>query len=148
MVAIYTDGACVKNPGGAGGWAFCVPELGLERSGGVAITTNNRMELLAVIVALQSVSGPVVVYSDSEYVVKGATQWMPSWIQKGWRSKTKGPVKNLDLWQTIATLIAGRDVRFEWLRGHIGHPYNERCDRMANGAALRAERGIYTGWLE
>ncbi|MFZ5829008.1 MAG: ribonuclease HI [Planctomycetota bacterium] len=141
-VVLFTDGACSGNPG-PGGWAFLLrhPATGkeLERSGAERETTNNRMELLAVIKGLESLKRPtsVELVTDSEYVGKGLTEWMPKWKQRGWSRSEKGihkPVKNVELWQQLDALLARHRVRFTHVRGHSGHPENERCDMLAVAA--------------
>lgn len=132
---IYTDGACAQNPGGQGGWAaIVVSRDGTEQvlSGEADSTTNNRMEIMGALAALQATGGAAVVVSDSRYLVDGASTWMWKWERTGWRTKTKSPVKNRDLWEALLAAVRGRDVVFQWVLGHNGHPYNERCDRLAN----------------
>lgn len=133
----------MKNPG-PGGWAFLVKNPdGTEvlESGGETMTTNNRMEMRAMIEALRATSGPCVVYSDSEYLVKGASAWMDGWKRKGWVTSAKQPVKNQDLWVEIDALKQGRPVTFKWVKGHNGHKHNERVDQLANAAATAAQGG-------
>lgn len=131
---IYTDGACSGNPG-AGGWG-AILLYGTRRkelSGGAASTTNNRMELTAVISALEILKEPcqVTLYTDSQYIVNAVNQhWLDAWIRAGWKRKT-GPVKNPDLWQRLAQLLRTHQVRFVWVKGHAENPYNNRCDEMA-----------------
>ena len=143
-VHLFTDGACSGNPG-PGGWAFILrhPASGkeLERSGGEAATTNNRMELTAVIEGLSALTAPsrVDLTSDSEYVLKGLKEWLKGWKARGWKTAAKQPVKNQDLWQRLDELVAGHEVHFHWIRGHAGHAENERCDALAV-AAIRALR--------
>jgi len=138
-IELYTDGACSGNPG-PGGWAFVLRHRAsgreLERAGAERLTTNNRMELLAVIEGLSALREPSVVdlYSDSQYVLKGLEEWMEGWKRKGWRTAAKKPVKNQDLWQRLDELKSLHDVRFHWIRGHEGHPENERCDALAVAA--------------
>ena len=141
-VLLYTDGGCSGNPG-PGGWAFVLqhPATGkeLERSGGERETTNNRMELTAVIRGLESLtrSSHVEVFTDSVYVGKGFSEWMPKWKKNGWRRREKGrwsEVKNVDLWKTLDQLIAKHKVTFTHVRGHSGHRENERCDTAAVAA--------------
>lgn len=133
---LYTDGACSGNPG-PGGWAYVLrhPASGkeVERSGGERMTTNNRMELMAVIRGLEALtrSSAVELYSDSQYVLKGLREWLKGWKAKGWRTANKQPVKNQDLWMELDALTAKHAVTFHWIRGHTGHPENERCDRLA-----------------
>jgi ribonuclease HI len=146
-VELFTDGACSGNPG-PGGWGFVLrhPASGkeIERSGGEPGTTNNRMELTAVIEGLTALNTRSLVdlTSDSEYVLKGLKEWMPAWKKRGWKTAAKQPVKNQDLWVQLDELIARHEVRFHWIRGHAGHPENERCDALAVAAieALRAGR--------
>jgi len=138
-VELYTDGACSGNPG-PGGWAFILrhPNSGkeIERVGGERHTTNNRMELMAVIEGLESLNRPSVVelYSDSQYVVNGLKQWMDGWKAKGWKRGRNQPVLNVDLWKKLDELRQEHDIRMHWVRGHNQHPENERCDRLAVAA--------------
>ncbi|MFA6336285.1 MAG: ribonuclease HI [Bacteroidales bacterium] len=135
---LYADGACSGNPG-PGGWAFVLRDTTIsnrtmELSGGVKDTTNNRMELTAVIEGLKVVNSNVSikVITDSNYVVCGMTEWMPNWLKNNWRTKDKKPVKNVDLWKELLELSKKfTKIDFEWTRGHNGHEYNERCDRLA-----------------
>ena len=139
-VEIYTDGACSGNPG-PGGWAALLRfgEHERELSGGEAHTTNNRMELLAAIVALEALKRPcqVSLHSDSRYVLDGVTRWMPGWKKNGWRTAQKQPVKNVDLWQRLDAATGGHRIEWHWVRGHNGDPDNERVDALAR-AATRA----------
>ena len=141
-VRIYSDGACKGNPG-PGGWGALLKWNGHERElfGGEGNTTNNRMELLAVIKALESINRAcqIEVYTDSQYVQKGIAEWITSWKRRGWKTADKKPVKNVDLWQRLDTLAAGHRVTWHWVRGHAGHPENERADQLAN-------RGV-AAWL-
>lgn len=142
-VRLYTDGACLGNPG-PGGWAFILdhPVTGKrkEAAGSEPDTTNNRMELRAVIEGLSALSRASIVelYSDSKYVLNGLDEWLDQWKARGWRTAAKAPVKNVDLWQALDTLRAKHTLSFHWIRGHAGHPENERCDLLATDAA----RGI------
>lgn len=135
-VQLFTDGACSGNPG-PGGWAFILrhPASGkeIERSGGEPETTNNRMELLAVIEGLAAITRPsqVDLTSDSQYVLNGLKEWLDQWKKRGWRTASKAPVKNQDLWERLDLLRAHHDIRFHWIRGHNQHPENERCDQLA-----------------
>jgi len=135
-VELFTDGACSGNPG-PGGWAFLLrhPRSGkaVERSGGERETTNNRMELTAVIEGLSALTrfSVVELYSDSQYVLKGLKEWMPGWKKKGWKTASKQPVKNVDLWRQLDTLKDEHEIRFHWVKGHAGHPENERVDELA-----------------
>lgn len=134
-VVIYTDGACKGNPG-PGGWGAVLQAGGHEKEmwGGEKLTTNNRMELTAVIEALASLRRrcSIDLYTDSEYVRNGITSWIHGWKARGWRTADKKPVKNVELWQKLEALAAGHDVRWHWVRGHAGHPGNERADQLAN----------------
>jgi ribonuclease HI len=135
QVEIYTDGACKGNPG-AGGWGALLLSGGAEKElwGGEAVTTNNRMELLAVIEALTALKRPcaVVLHLDSEYVRKGITEWISGWKARGWKTAAKQPVKNVDLWQRLDTLAQAHRIEWHWVRGHSGDPGNERADALAN----------------
>jgi len=143
-VLLFTDGACSGNPG-PGGWAFILrhPASGkeLEQSGGEAETTNNRMELLSVIRGLESLRRPshVELFTDSEYVRQGLSQWMPKWKANGWRRSSSkfskgGQIRNLDLWQQLDKLIAKHQIKYTRVVGHSGHPENDRCDELAVAA--------------
>lgn len=134
-VEMFTDGACSGNPG-PGGWGTILRCNGTEKemSGGESNTTNNRMELLAVINGLSALNRKcdVTIYTDSQYVVNGITKgWAESWKKNGWRKKDKKPALNADLWDMLLTLLAGHKYSFVWLKGHDGHPENERCDALA-----------------
>jgi ribonuclease HI len=139
-VEIWTDGACRGNPG-PGGWGAVLRYNGHEKelAGGEAETTNNRMELMAAIRALESLKRPCRVHltTDSNYVRHGITDWLPRWRRNGWRTASRKPVKNVDLWQRLDRAAARHDVRWTWVRGHSGHPENERADRLATAAADR-----------
>jgi ribonuclease HI len=139
-IEIYTDGACKGNPG-PGGWGALLKWGGHEKElwGGESSTTNNRMELTAVIEALKAIRRrePVVVYTDSQYVQKGVTEWMKSWKARGWKTADRKPVKNIDLWQQLDELLAGHHVGWRWVRGHSGHDGNERADALANRGVPR-----------
>jgi ribonuclease HI len=136
-VEIYTDGACRGNPG-PGGWGATL-EMGehfRELSGAESMTTNNRMELTAVISALEALKRPVPVklYTDSEYVRRGITEWLKSWKARGWKTADKKPVKNQDLWERLDAVAAQHQIEWHWVKGHSGVPGNERVDRLANAA--------------
>ena len=138
-VILYTDGACSGNPG-PGGWASILRygDSIKELSGGEKDTTNNRMELLGVIVALEALKRPctVEVHSDSQYVVNAFNQhWVDGWLKRGWKNAKKEPVKNSDLWRRLLEAKKPHDVTFVWVKGHAGHPENERCDALATAAA-------------
>ena len=141
-VVVYTDGACDPNPG-VGGWAAVLRYKGRykEMSGGEVRSTNNRMELTAAIKALETLKRPskVLLHTDSEYLQKGVTQWLPAWKQLNWRRKT-GTIKNIDLWRRLDELIGAHEVAWYWVRGHAGDPANERCDELAT-AEIRKLRG-------
>lgn len=142
MLQIACDGSCLGNPG-PGGWAaVIISSPGEEQvlSGGEAETTNNRMELTAAIRAVEAVpaGARATVFCDSQYVVKGITEWLPRWIRRGWQTTSRRPVKNADLWRRLADARARRPaVRFEWVRGHSGHPGNERAHEVASAEAVR-----------
>jgi ribonuclease HI len=137
-VVIYADGACRGNPG-PGGWGAWLQSGTHEKElfGGERLTTNNRMELTAVIEALASLkrASQVVVYTDSEYVKNGITTWIHGWKARGWKTADRKPVKNVELWQRLDTLNAAHQVQWRWVRGHAGDPGNERADRLANRGA-------------
>lgn len=134
-VHIHTDGACKGNPG-PGGWGALLRFDGEERElfGGEASTTNNRMELTAVIEALTALKRPcrVVLHTDSTYVMKGMTEWIHGWKAKGWRTASKEPVKNVDLWKRLEAAAAPHEIEWKWVRGHTGDAGNERADALAN----------------
>lgn len=142
-LTIYTDGACSGNPG-PGGWAAILVWGATEKelSGGEPDTTNNRMELMAAIKALEAVKRPVPIdlVTDSEYVKNGITQWIHGWKRNGWRTASKDPVKNADLWQRLDELVRAANVSWHWTKGHAGHEMNERVDKLAR-AEVRALKG-------
>jgi ribonuclease HI len=133
-VDIFTDGACSGNPG-PGGWGALLRYNGVEKelSGGEADTTNNRMEMLAAIIALESLSQPceINLYTDSTYLKDGITKWIFGWKKNGWRTAAKKPVKNVDLWQRLDETIKPHEINWHWVKGHAGHPENERVDDLA-----------------
>ena len=133
-VEIYTDGACRGNPG-PGGWGALLRKGGHEKRlfGGAPATTNNRMELQAAIEALRALSRncEVVIWTDSEYVKKGMTEWLPGWKARGWRTAAKAPVKNADLWQALEAEAVKHQVEWRWVKGHAGHELNEHADFLA-----------------
>ncbi|HIF25956.1 MAG TPA: ribonuclease HI [Micavibrio sp.] len=139
-VKLYTDGACSGNPG-PGGWGALMIWNGHEKemSGGVPETTNNRMELTAVIEGLKALNRECVVevYTDSKYVMQGITEWMAGWKAKGWKTAAKKPVKNQDLWIALDEQVQSHSVKFHWVKGHAGHPENERADSLATSAIPR-----------
>ena len=147
-VEIFTDGACKGNPG-PGGWGAILrldragDLIEKELSGGAAATTNNRMELTAAIRALEALKEPcaVTLFTDSRYLIDGITKWIEGWKRKGWINAAKKPVANADLWQALETAAARHQVAWHWIKGHAGHPENERADRLASAAAEQAGRG-------
>ena len=134
-VEIYTDGACKGNPG-LGGWGALLRYKGTEKElfGGEAMTTNNRMELTAVIEALKTLTRPcrVALYTDSQYVQKGVTEWLSQWKARGWRTAARAAVKNEDLWRLLDAELPRHEIRWHWVKGHAGHEGNERADALAN----------------
>ncbi|HRH79777.1 MAG TPA: ribonuclease HI [Thiobacillaceae bacterium] len=134
-VDIYTDGACKGNPG-VGGWGVLLRYGDREKTlhGGESLTTNNRMELMAVIQALRALKRRcrVRLHTDSQYVQKGISEWLPNWKRRGWKTSGGGAVKNQDLWQALDELAAGHDIQWFWVKGHAGHAENERADHLAN----------------
>lgn len=145
IVHIYSDGACKGNPG-AGGWGALLISGGHRKEicGGEPDTTNNRMEMMAVIRALESLKRPstVQVHTDSQYVQKGISEWMSGWKKRGWRTADGKPVKNQDLWQELDALSRKHCIEWNWVRGHAGHPENERADALANQGVLQASREL------
>ena len=137
IIDIFTDGACSGNPG-PGGWGVILRWRGTEKelSGGAPETTNNRMELMAAIAGLESLTRPAKarVHTDSRYVKDGITLWIAKWKQNGWKTAAKKPVKNADLWQRLELAVGAHDVEWHWIRGHTGHPENERADALARRA--------------
>ena len=140
LVEIFTDGACSGNPG-PGGWGALLRFNGHEKelSGGEADTTNNRMEMMAVIEALGALKKPSTVHlhTDSKYVMDGVNQWLEGWKARGWKTAAKKPVKNQDLWERIDSAISTHTVTFFWVKGHSGHPDNERVDKLAVDAICK-----------
>jgi ribonuclease HI len=146
-IHIYTDGGCSGNPG-PGGWGYLIirrhpagrDELLVEKRGAERNTTNNRMEITAALSALEMLRKlnfspeQVLVYTDSQYVQKGMTQWLTAWKKNGWRTSDKSPVKNRDLWERLDELAANFTIRWKWVKGHAGNPYNERCDQLTQDA--------------
>ncbi len=137
VIEIYTDGACKGNPG-PGGWGALLKSADVKKElcGGELGTTNNRMEMTAVIEALAALKRPcqVTLHVDSQYVLKGMTEWLPGWKARGWKTAAKEPVKNVDLWQRLDALVngGGHQINWQWVRGHNGNPGNERADQLAN----------------
>lgn len=139
-VTLFTDGACSGNPG-PGGWGVLMRWNGQEKelSGGETQTTNNRMELTAAIMGLRALKQPctVAIYSDSQYVIKGITEWVAGWQRKGWKNSQKKPVENRDLWEDLLAAVKPHKVDWHWVRGHNGHEENERVDALAVAAIPR-----------
>lgn len=143
-IEIFTDGACSGNPG-AGGWGVILRYKDLEKelSGGEAMTTNNRMELTAVIEGLKALKEPcnITLYTDSRYVMDGIEKWIYAWKKNGWKTTNKkSAVKNVELWQMLDELREKHEIRFVWVKGHAGHPENERCDELARLAAAEFKK--------
>ena len=138
QIIIYTDGACLGNPG-PGGWAALLQygDRSKELCGGATDTTNNRMELMAAIKALEAITRPsnITVYTDSQYVQKGMRDWLAGWKANGWQTKAKTPVLNQDLWQRLDAAATDHSIAWHWVKGHAGHPMNERCDGLAQQQA-------------
>lgn len=144
-VAIYTDGSCLGNPGPGGyGTILCYQQHRKELSGGFRLTTNNRMELLAAIVGLEALKNPcqVDLTTDSQYVRLGITQWLAGWKRNNWRTSQKQAVKNQDLWQRLDQACQAHQIQWHWVKGHNGHPENERCDELARLAASASPAAI------
>ena len=143
QVEIFTDGACKGNPG-PGGWGAIIRSGTRERelSGGESLTTNNRMELMAAIEGLNALKRPchVTLSTDSRYVMDGLTKWIKGWQKNGWKTAAKQPVKNADLWQALIDAAKPHRIEWLWVKGHAGHPDNERADKLASDAALAASR--------
>ena len=139
QVEIFTDGSCLGNPG-PGGYGAILRYGKHEKifSEGYRLTTNNRMEMMAAIVSLEALREPceVVLSTDSQYVRQGITQWIHNWKKRGWKTADKKPVKNVDLWQRLDSALNQHKIRWEWVKGHAGHPENERCDELAKAAAM------------
>lgn len=140
-IEVFTDGACSGNPG-AGGWGVILRygEIEKELSGGEENTTNNRMELTAVIEALKALKKEcdITIYTDSRYVMDGVQEWMPNWKLNGWKTTNKkSPVKNVELWQILVSLLSKHKIKWVWVKGHNGHPENERVDKLARDEAKK-----------
>lgn len=142
-VEIFTDGACSGNPG-PGGWGAVLRYGNVERelSGGESTTTNNRMELTAAIASLEALKRPcrVTLYTDSTYLRDGITKWLSSWKSRGWKTAAREPVKNIDLWQRLEAAASEHEIDWHWVRGHAGHPENERADALARAATTAMTR--------
>ena len=147
-VEAFTDGACSGNPG-PGGWGVVMRYKGVEKElcGGAADTTNNRMELMAAIAALESLKRPVeiVIHTDSMYVHDGITKWLPQWKRRGWKTAAKKPVKNDDLWKRLDGAMTNHQVRWQWVKAHNGHAENERADALARCAIPGREKKAVSG---
>lgn len=147
QVVMYTDGACKGNPG-PGGWGVLLRYGNKQKElhGGEPETTNNRMELMAAIAGLEALRTPckVVLTTDSRYVMDGITQWMANWKKRGWKTASKQPVKNVDLWQRLDAAAAPHEIDWQWVKGHSGHPGNERADELANKGIdeMNKQKGI------
>ena len=150
-VVIHSDGACHGNPG-PGGWAAILAygPLNRELSGGVPATTNNRMELQAAIEALSALKEPCEIefYTDSQYVMNGVSAWLSNWKRNGWRTKSKKPVKNEDLWRALDSHTSRHQLKWHWLKGHAGHVGNERCDQLANAEIEKVKKTFNTEQLK
>ena len=147
-VIIHTDGACLGNPG-PGGWAALLRYGARERelSGGEAQTTNNRMELMAAIMALEMLTEPceVILHTDSQYVRQGITEWMRNWVRRGWKTAAGDPVKNRDLWERLHAATQRHRIDWRWVKGHSGDPDNERVDTLARDEAIRQKEAAGAG---
>ncbi|HBW2577839.1 TPA: ribonuclease HI, partial [Salmonella enterica subsp. enterica] len=141
-VKVFSDGSCLKNPGGPGGYGIVLQYRGEERelSEGFHSTTNNRMEMMGALIALERLKYPcnVILHSDSQYLKNGMTLWMKGWKRNGWITSEKKPVKNVDLWKRLDAAASRHNVRWKWVKGHAGHRENEMCDRLAKIAAYSA----------
>ncbi|MEN5209513.1 ribonuclease HI [Stenotrophomonas terrae] len=143
-IEVHTDGACLGNPG-PGGWGALLRYKGHERelSGGEGHTTNNRMELMAAIMGLETLSEPcnITLFTDSQYVRQGITEWMPSWVRRNWKTAGGDQVKNRDLWERLHEATQRHQIDWRWVKGHSGDPDNERVDQLARDAAIRVRAG-------
>ena len=148
QVEVHTDGACLGNPG-PGGWAALLRYRGRERevAGGEPLTTNNRMELMAAIVALETLSEAcnIVLHTDSQYVRQGICDWMPNWVRRGWKTAAGEPVKNRDLWERLHVAASRHRIDWRWVKGHSGDPDNERVDQLARAEAVKFKDMAQTG---
>lgn len=146
-IEIHTDGACLGNPG-PGGWAALLRYKGHERevAGGEGHTTNNRMELMAAIMGLETLTEPcrIVLHTDSQYVRQGITEWMPGWVRRQWKTAGGDPVKNRDLWERLHAASGRHAIDWRWVKGHAGNPDNERVDQLARDEAIRVRNGAAT----
>jgi ribonuclease HI len=148
QVEVHTDGACLGNPG-PGGWAALLRYRGRERelAGGEPLTTNNRMELMAAIVALETLSEAcsIVLHTDSQYVRQGIRDWMPNWVRRQWKTAAGEPVKNRDLWERLHAAASRHRIDWRWVKGHSGDPDNERVDQLARAEAVKFKDMVQTG---
>jgi ribonuclease HI len=148
QVEVHTDGACLGNPG-PGGWAALLRYRGRERelAGGEPLTTNNRMELMAAIVALETLSEAcsIVLHTDSQYVRQGICDWMPNWVRRQWKTAAGEPVKNRDLWERLHAATLRHRIDWRWVKGHSGDPDNERVDQLARAEAVKFKNMAHTG---
>lgn len=152
MIRIFTDGACSGNPG-PGGWGVIIEKQGIvtELGGADSATTNNRMEMTAAIEALKAVgasTGEIVVYTDSTYLINGITKWVAGWQRRGWKTATGDPVLNRELWEALAAIALGKKIKWEYVKGHSGHPANDRVDQIAVGFSVGTALDLYKGPLE
>ncbi|QYJ99976.1 ribonuclease HI [Shewanella psychrotolerans] len=151
QLLVFTDGSCLGNPG-PGGYGVVMKYKAhvKELAGGFALTTNNRMELLAPIIALEALKEPcnIILTSDSQYMRQGITQWIHGWKKRGWLTASKQPVKNVDLWQRLDNATEGHHIDWRWVKGHAGHIENERCDSLAREAAEAKPTTTDTGYVE
>jgi ribonuclease HI len=144
-IVIYTDGACKGNPG-PGGWGALLEYKGTQKKlrGGEALTTNNRMELMAAIVALETLKEPcaITLNTDSKYMMQGLNEWLPAWKARGWRTADKKPVKNQDLWERLDAAVQRHQIDWQWVKGHAGDPGNEAADQLANLGIEEMQAGV------
>ncbi|MFO6424890.1 ribonuclease HI [Motilimonas sp. KMU-193] len=150
QVELYTDGSCLGNPG-PGGYGVVMKYLGHQKelAQGYELTTNNRMELLACIKGLNALTRPckVILTTDSQYVRQGITSWIHGWKKRNWKTASKAPVKNVDLWQQLDEASQKHDIDWRWVKGHSGHPENERCDELARSAAESSDLIVDSGYI-
>ena len=149
-ISVYTDGGCISNPDGPGGWGVVIVDprkSNVELSGGETSTTNNRMELMAAIKALEHIEPdlPLVVHSDSQYVIKGITEWIHGWRKRGWKTASDEQVKNKDLWERLYGLTLRHEINWRWVKGHSGNPGNEQADHLATQGMKQAASRVSAG---
>lgn len=149
QISLFTDGSCLGNPG-PGGYGAILVYKGHQKelSQGYTLTTNNRMEMMAAIEGLKALSEPchIILTTDSQYVRQGITEWIHNWKRRGWKTASKAPVKNADLWQALDKEIQRHEIEWRWVKGHSGHPENERCDELARAAAMSENKLEDTGY--